>query len=66
MIGSKSFDETLSFMGSYHQLRDKIQADSQLHDKTIDALHSKIKSEYSEVSTLDGIKGIIDDDSWFW
>jgi phosphomannomutase len=64
MIGTKSFDEVLDFMQSYHQLRDKVTVDSKLHDKTIKSLLDKIKAKSSEVSTLDGIKGIIDDDSW--
>ena len=64
MIGTKDFDEILNFMQGYHQLRDKIAIDSQLHDKTIEKLLDKIKAKYSDVSTLDGIKAIIDDDSW--
>ncbi len=64
MIGTKDFDEILNFMQSYHQLRDKIAIDSQLHDKTIEKTLDKIKAKYSDISTLDGIKAIIDDDSW--
>ena len=64
MIGTKSFDEILNFMQSYHQLRDKVAIDSQFHDKTIEKLLDKIKAKSSEVSTIDGIKGMIDDDSW--
>jgi phosphomannomutase len=64
MIGTKSFDDILNFMQSYHQLRDKIAVDSQFHDKTIETLLDKIKAKSSEISTLDGIKGIIDDNSW--
>ena len=36
MIGTKSFDEILNFMQSYHQLREKVVIDSQFHDKTIE------------------------------
>ena len=64
MIGTKSFDEILNFMQSYYQLRDKVAIDSQFHDKTIEKLLDKIKAKSSEVSTIDGIKGMIDDDSW--
>jgi len=64
MIGTKSFDEILNFMQSYYQLRDKVAIDSQFHDKTIENLLDKIKAKSSEVSTIDGIKGMIDDDSW--
>ena len=64
MIGTKSFDEILNFMQSYHQLRDKVAITSQFHDKIIEKLLNKIKAKSSEVSMLDGIKGIIDDNSW--
>jgi len=64
MVGSEIFNEVLIFMGNYHMLRDKLEIDSQLHDKTIELLHDRIKSECSEISILDGIKGKIDEDSW--
>ena len=64
MIGTKSFDEVLTFMQSYHQLRDKVAVNSQVHDKTIEVLMDKIKAKSSDMSTIDGIKGIIDEDSW--
>ena len=64
MIGSKGFDEILNFMQSFHQLRDKVAVESQFHDKTIETLLGEIKAKSSEVSTLDGIKGIIDENSW--
>ena len=44
--------------------RSKINVDSNFHDKLIDEMDSKFSKEYSETSTLDGIKGIIDEDSW--
>jgi len=64
MVGSQTFDEVLTFMEKYYILRDKLEVDSQYHDKTIELVHKKIKTKFSEISTLDGIKGIIDDDSW--
>ena len=64
MVGSEIFNEVLTFMGNYHMLRDKLEIDSQFHDKTIELLHDRIKSECSEISILDGIKGKIDEDSW--
>ncbi|MFB5646346.1 MAG: phosphomannomutase, partial [Nitrosopumilaceae archaeon] len=64
MIGTKSFDDILNFMQGFHQLREKVTVDSEFHDKTIESLLEKIKAKSSEVSTLDGIKGIIDDNSW--
>jgi phosphomannomutase len=64
MLGTKKFNEVLNFMESYFQIRDKVEIDSQFHDKVIDKVHSTFSNEYSEVNTLDGIKGIIDEDSW--
>ena len=54
----------LDFMESYKQLREKINVDSMFHDKVIDEVSRKLANEYSEIITLDGIKGIVDEDSW--
>jgi len=64
MLGNKKFDEILNYMGNYHQIREKIEVDSKFHDKIIEKINSKFSKEYSETSTLDGIKGIIDEDNW--
>ncbi|MFB5635771.1 MAG: phosphomannomutase [Nitrosopumilus sp.] len=64
MLGTSEFDEVLNYMESYHQIRDKIKINSDFHDKVIDEIKSKFSKEYSEMISLDGIKGIIDDDSW--
>lgn len=64
MLGSDSFNEILLFMKNYNQLRDKIKADSELHNKTLELVTQRMKKAYKEVMTIDGVKGIIDDDSW--
>jgi len=64
MLGNPKFDEILNYMESYYQIREKIEVDSNFHDKVIEEVNSKFSKEYSEISTLDGIKGTIDDDSW--
>ncbi len=64
MMGNSKFDEILDFMESYKQLREKIKVDSVFHDRVIDEVSRKLTKEYSEVITQDGIKGIIDEDSW--
>ncbi len=64
MLGTSKFNEILNYMGNYFQIRDKINVDSNFHDKLIDEMDSKFSKEYSETSRLDGIKGIIDEDSW--
>ena len=64
MLGTSKFDEILNYMENYHQIRGKTEVDSNLHDKVIEKVNSKLSKEYSETNTLDGIKGIIDEDSW--
>ena len=63
MLGTK-FEEILNYMENYHQIRGKTEVDSNLHDKVIEKVNSKLSKEYSETNTLDGIKGIMDEDSW--
>ena len=64
MLGNEKFTEILNYMDNYYQIRDKIKVDSNFHDKVIENLSSKFSKEYSEIITIDGIKGIIDEDSW--
>ncbi len=64
MLGTSQFNEVLSFMENYTQIRDKTSVDSAFHDKVIEKVTEKLGQKYSEVITLDGIKGIIDEDSW--
>ena len=64
MLGTTKFNEILNYMENYSQIRDKINVDSNYHDKVIDEMITKFSKEYSETSTLDGFKGIIDEDSW--
>jgi len=64
MIGSKTFDYVLTLMKKSNMLRDKLEVGSEFHDKIIELLLDRMESEFSEISTLDGIKGKIDNDSW--
>jgi len=64
MLGTSKFDEILNYMGNYFQIRDKIKIDSNFHDKVIQEINTKFSREFSEVNTLDGIKGVIDENSW--
>jgi phosphomannomutase len=64
MLGTTQFNDVLGFMGNYKQIREKTNVDSSYHDKVIEKVASKLNTKYSEVITLDGIKGIIDEDSW--
>jgi phosphomannomutase len=51
-------------MESYNQIRDKTPIDADLHDKVIEEVKSRFSKDYSETISLDGIKGIIDENSW--
>ena len=64
MLGSTEFNEILNYMESYNQIRDKTKINSNFHDKVIEEVKSRFSKDYSEIITLDGIKGIIDEDSW--
>ena len=64
MLGTSEFEEILGYMESYNQIRGKTSVDSSFHDKVIEEVKSKFSKEYSETILLDGIKGIIDEDSW--
>lgn len=64
MLDGSKFSEILNYMKSYNQIRDKTKIDSDFHDKVIEEVKSKFSKDYSEIITLDGIKGIIDEDSW--
>ena len=64
MVGTKQFDEIIKFMEGYHQVRTKVSVDSKLHKKTLEILLKKMKKISSHIITIDGIKSIIDEDSW--
>jgi len=64
MLGTPEFNEVLNYMENYSQIRDKTEINSDYHDKVIDEMESEFSKKYSEVNMLDGIKGIIDEDSW--
>ena len=64
MLGTPEFNEVLNYMENYYQIRDKTEIDSEYHDRVIDETKSEFSKKYSDVITLDGIKGIIDEDSW--
>jgi len=64
MLGNKKFDDVLNFMENYFQVREKTDVDSKYHDSVIDKVVEKFAKKYSDVITMDGVKGIIDEDSW--
>ena len=64
MVGTKQFNDMMRFMEGYYQLRSKIKVDSRFHKKTMQILSKRMRERFSEIITLDGIKCIIDDNSW--
>jgi len=64
MLEENNFEDILKFMGNYHQVREKISIESKLHDKTLEKLQEKMSKQYGNLITMDGIKSIINDDSW--
>ncbi|MBI5697984.1 MAG: phosphomannomutase, partial [Thaumarchaeota archaeon] len=64
MSGKKIVDEVIEFVSRYNQLRTKIDVESRLHDKTLDKLKQKLKGKFSEIITLDGVKVIVDENTW--
>jgi len=64
MLGSSNFNDILKFMGNYYQLREKTSVDAASQDKVIEKVAENFAVKYSEVITLDGVKGIIDENSW--
>ena len=64
IIRKDEFADALNFMEKYHMIRDKVEYDSEHHDNILKALHDKMKEKFGSVETLDGLKAIVNKDSW--
>jgi phosphomannomutase len=64
MLKNSKFSEILNYMENYFQIREKIEVNSNYHDKIIENIKNNLMKKYSEVDTRDGIKAIIDENSW--
>ena len=64
IIKKDIFYHILDFMKKYHQIRDKIEYQSDCHDKLLKIISSKMKEKFGNLETLDGLKVTIDEDSW--
>ena len=64
MLQNKEFTDIINLINQYYQLREKIKIESEYHDKTMNQLEENLQNEFNEISTIDGIKAIIDDNSW--
>ena len=64
IIKKDEFADALNFMEKYHIIRDKVEYVAEHHDDILKALHGKMKEKFGSLETLDGIKAIVDEDSW--
>ena len=64
MLDKPEFDEVLEQMEGYRQIREKVYVPSEIHDVVIERLKKMLRAEFSETDMQDGIKGIIDENSW--
>jgi len=64
MLENSEFSEILNYMESYFQIREKVEINSNYHDKIIEDLKNNLTKKYSKINTQDGIKTIIDEDTW--
>jgi phosphomannomutase len=60
----KTVDECLNFASQFTQIRSKIPVNSSLHRSVIDRLPDIFKTDSYSLLTEDGVKAIIDEDSW--
>jgi phosphomannomutase len=63
-LDKKTVDECLTFASQFVQIRSKIMANSSLHKAVIEKLPDIFKSDSYSILTEDGVKAIIDEDSW--
>jgi phosphomannomutase len=63
-LDRRTVDECLKFASQFVQIRSKILADSSLHKKVVEKLSDVFKSNSYSILTDDGVKAIIDEDSW--
>lgn len=64
MLESKRFEDVIDLINEYYQFREKVKIESKFHDKIMNELKQSLQNEFDEISTVDGIKAIIDENSW--
>ena len=65
LMRKDEFSDVLNLMVKYHQIREKIEVGLEYQEKVLKNLFDVLKEKYRNLQTLDGIKVIIDEDSWF-
>ena len=64
ILENSKFSEILNYMENYFQIREKVEIDSNYHDRLIENIKNDLIKKYSEIDTRDGIKAIIDENTW--
>ena len=65
LMRKDEFSDVLNLMEKYHQIREKIEVGLEYQEKVLKNLFDVLKEKYKNLQTLDGIKVIVDEDSWF-
>ena len=63
-LDKEIIDSCMKFASQFVQIRSKIAADSSLHRAVIEKLSDIFRREASSIMIEDGVKAIIDEDSW--
>jgi phosphomannomutase len=63
-LDKQTVDECLKFVSQFVQIRSKLVANSSLHNAVIQKLPDVFKSDSYSILTEDGVKAIMDEDSW--
>jgi phosphomannomutase len=63
-LDNEMVEECIEFGNQYSQIRTKLAVHSDLHSEIITKLTDTFGKDCSETLTLDGIKAILDEDSW--
>lgn len=63
-LDKKIMADCLVFASQFSQIRSKVPADSSLHARVIEKLPEMLKGESAQLILGDGVKAVIDDDSW--
>jgi len=65
LMRKDEFHDVLNLMGGYRQIREKIEVELEYQEKVLKTLFETLKEKYRDLQTLDGIKVIVNEDSWF-
>ena len=65
LMRKDEFSDVLNLMEKYHQIREKIEVGLEYQEKVLKNLFDVLKEKYRNLQTLDGIKVVVDEDSWF-